>query len=185
MSATGPLAKRNKGRKIRRTTADRLLADFLGRVEQVNRNEQFAFFVEEVRLFGSYLRGEEMVGDVDLAFSMMRKTMGKLTARWAEIAGDKHLSRERLCEMSMDEVERFLRAQSRWLDFAAIENLEKHGFANKIIYQIPRRMDVMKAIKKDEKVATVEHLHRIIEKKPFKGVAPRLSFLKVNSRCHA
>jgi predicted nucleotidyltransferase len=85
MAAIGPLAKRNKGRKIHRTTADRLLADFLLRVKQVNRNEEFAFFVEEVRLFGSYLRGEEMGRDVDVAFSMMRKTMGKLSARCAAI----------------------------------------------------------------------------------------------------
>ena len=63
----------------------------------------------------------------------------------------------------MGEVERFLRARSRWLDFAAVENLEKHGFANKIIYQIPHRMDLMRAISKDERVVTVSHLHRIVE----------------------
>jgi predicted nucleotidyltransferase len=158
MAAIGPLAKRNKGKQIRRATADRLLADFLRRVEQVNRNEEFAFFVEEVRLFGSYLRGEEMVGDVDVAFSMMRKTMGKLSARCLAIG--KH--REDY-ERAMGEVERFLRARSRWLDFAAVENLEKHGFANKIIYQIPHRMDLMRAISKDERVVTVSHLHRIVE----------------------
>jgi len=63
----------------------------------------------------------------------------------------------------MGEVERFLRARSRWLDFAAIENLEKHGFASEIIYQIPRRMDLVRAINKDERVVTVSHLHRMIE----------------------
>jgi hypothetical protein len=41
----------------------------------------FAFFVEEVRLFGSCLKGQEMVGDVDLAFSMMRKTRKTIETR--------------------------------------------------------------------------------------------------------
>ena len=44
----------------------------------VNCDEDLAFFVEEVRLFGSYLKGQEMVGDVDLAFSMMRKSVAKI-----------------------------------------------------------------------------------------------------------
>jgi hypothetical protein len=53
--------------------------------------------------------------------------MGKLSARCAAIG--KHSEDY---ERAMGEVEPFLRARSRWLDFTAIENLEKHGFAMKL-----------------------------------------------------
>jgi predicted nucleotidyltransferase len=117
MPMKNPLAKKNKGRKIHRPTATRLLSDFLTRVDEVNRSEKFAFFVVEVRLFGSYLRGEAMVGDVDLAFSLCRKTMGKLRARTLEIAretGRPNVSfDEKLCEkLSVNEVVRYLQSRN-------------------------------------------------------------------------
>jgi hypothetical protein len=161
-----PLAKKNKGRKIYRATATRILSDFLIRVDEVNRNEEFAFFVEEVRLFGSYLRGEAMVGDVDLAVSLCRKTMGKLRARTLEIArrvGCPHASFDRkLCELSMNEVFRYLQSRSPWLDFAAIENLEKHDFLNQVIFELPRKKELEQAIQLNEDTAAVKRLHRIV-----------------------
>jgi hypothetical protein len=158
------LSKKNKGKQIHRRTADRLLRDFLERVKQVNCNEGFAFFVEEVRLFGSYLHDREMVGDVDLAFSMMRKTIGKLKSRCAQLEKDtgRRLSQKRLYEMSMEEVVRFLQSRSRWLDFAAIENVNQQGFPNKVIYEIPERLRLLKTIQRNEQTANVAHLHRII-----------------------
>jgi predicted nucleotidyltransferase len=161
-----PLAKKNKGRKIYRATATRMLSDFLARVDEVNRNEKFAFFVEEVRFFGSYLRGEAMVGDVDLAFSLCRKTMAKLRTRSLEIARDirrPHASfNKKLCDLSVNEVTRYLQSRSGWLDFAAIENLEKNGFPNEVIFELPRKKELIEAIQSNEDTTTVKHLHRIV-----------------------
>ena len=62
----------------------------------------------------------------------------------------------------MNEVIRYLQFRSRWLDFAAIENLEKHGFPNKIIFEVPHKNELMEAIQENGDTTEVKHLHRIV-----------------------
>jgi len=63
--------------KARRRTplgkAQALLDEFLGRVDALNRNPDAVNFVDEVWLFGSLLREQESVGDIDLALKKVRR----------------------------------------------------------------------------------------------------------------
>jgi hypothetical protein len=51
---------------IRRSTAERLVSDFLQRVEEVNGDPNLLFWIDEILVFGSFLTDSEMLGDVDL-----------------------------------------------------------------------------------------------------------------------
>ena len=107
-----------------------------------------------------------MVGDVDLAISLCRKTMAKLRARCLEISfeiGRPSTSFDRkLYEPSMTEVYRYLQSRSRWLDFAAFDNIEEYGFPNKVIFELPRKKELIEAIQLNEDKTRVERLHRIV-----------------------
>ena len=58
---------------IKKETAQLILKDFLSRIERTNGNTSFLYSVEKVILFGSFLRGEEKPGDIDIAISLMVK----------------------------------------------------------------------------------------------------------------
>jgi len=59
---------------IRRSTAERLVSELLKRVADVNSDPHFLFWIEEVLVFGSFLTPTEMLGDVDLGLTYMRRT---------------------------------------------------------------------------------------------------------------
>jgi len=68
------LAHATAARPIRRKTAERVLEEFLARVEAVNRDPELLFSVGEVWVFGSYMRQGDELGDVDLAVEFVRRT---------------------------------------------------------------------------------------------------------------
>ena len=53
--------------RLNRAKADKLLADFLRSVEEVNTHPNLLHWVTEVRVFGSYLTDSEDLGEIDLA----------------------------------------------------------------------------------------------------------------------
>ena len=55
---------------IKKETDWSILKDFLLRIERVNEDDSFIYNVEKVILFGSFLRGEEKPGDIDIAISL-------------------------------------------------------------------------------------------------------------------
>src|SRR5690606_31072258 len=58
---------------IKRSTADRILAELIERVHEVNRNEYFLYEVDRLVVFGSYLADSERINDIDLAVSLEPK----------------------------------------------------------------------------------------------------------------
>jgi len=60
------LAAASARRPIKRKTADRLLEQFLNRVNEVNDTSYFLYRVIKVALFGSYLSEAQEMGDVDV-----------------------------------------------------------------------------------------------------------------------
>ncbi len=58
---------------VSRKTATRLLREFLDRVRLSNENEAFAYRIESVVIFGSYLSEAATVNDVDLSVELMRR----------------------------------------------------------------------------------------------------------------
>lgn len=67
------LKKKNKGRKISLDTADRLFTGLKERLNRLPDYEEFGASVPLVLLFGSYLRREPEVGDIDLAVMTIPK----------------------------------------------------------------------------------------------------------------
>jgi predicted nucleotidyltransferase len=61
---------------FRRSTAGRLVANFLQRVEEVNGDPSLLYWIDEVIVFGSFLTESEMLGDVDLAVSTTCRIKG-------------------------------------------------------------------------------------------------------------
>ena len=59
---------------INREKADRIMQEFLKRVEEVNRDDSYPYRVSKLVLFGSYLNPEQMdLGDIDIAFELEPK----------------------------------------------------------------------------------------------------------------
>jgi len=65
-----------RGRVVRRTPlaqAQMVLDDFLRHVEMLNQDPDAVRYVERVWVFGSLMRGEEAVGDIDVALETSRR----------------------------------------------------------------------------------------------------------------
>jgi hypothetical protein len=65
-------AMASAGPALKRATADKILLEFLSRVEQLRDEPHWCFKVERVVLFGSYLSDAPTLGDVDVAISLRR-----------------------------------------------------------------------------------------------------------------
>ena len=79
--------------RINRAKAEKLLADFLQCVEEVNAHPDLPHWVTEVRVFGSYLNDSDNLGEIDLAtasewlfYRCLSGTTGGATAqRWLAV----------------------------------------------------------------------------------------------------
>lgn len=61
---------------ITRAKADLLLSELLERVEKINSDTDLVYKVEKVSVFGSYLSGQEILGDIDVAIKLEKKVSG-------------------------------------------------------------------------------------------------------------
>jgi predicted nucleotidyltransferase len=64
------LAYATARRPITRQTADKLVEGFLERTKNINACADYAFYVQKVIVFGSYLSDRSDLGDVDLAVTL-------------------------------------------------------------------------------------------------------------------
>lgn len=67
------LANASAAKPIHRKTAERLLEQFLQRVQRVNSTQEYVYRVEHVVLFGSILSDIDRLGDVDVAVQLQPK----------------------------------------------------------------------------------------------------------------
>ncbi len=63
-------ANASAARPISRETADRVLREFMERVQIVNARDEYVYKIESVVLFGSMLADLDRLGDVDLAIEL-------------------------------------------------------------------------------------------------------------------
>jgi predicted nucleotidyltransferase len=74
ISEKGETVARGKvTRRTPRVRAQTVLDDFLRRVDQLNNDPDAVRYVEQVWIFGSLMRGEETVGDIDQALETKRR----------------------------------------------------------------------------------------------------------------
>lgn len=108
---------------LSRTDADRLLKELLIRVGIVNDDPSWLYRIGKVVVFGSYLNGQEWVGDIDLAIRLDRRP--EFAERWPEALlarADAAARRGRRFRGFLDrlawpetELRRYLRGGIRWL----------------------------------------------------------------------
>lgn len=59
---------------IKRDKADKIVNDFMQRVEEINNNDYYLYRVSKILLFGSYIKEDAVdFGDIDIAFEVERK----------------------------------------------------------------------------------------------------------------
>lgn len=126
--------------RIPRAKADKIMADFMERVREVNSRDELTHVVKQVRLFGSYLEGAEEVGDIDLIVDLAwRRPEGNVIeearAR-ADASGRQFRSFFEQLEYSEAEVKRLLRARSPYLSFHSDSDLKATGARAEVIFPV-------------------------------------------------
>ena len=71
------LAMASAATPLRRSTADRLIEGVVERAREINRNEQLAYRVRRLAVFGSFAAGSERPNDVDVACSFDTRLEGE------------------------------------------------------------------------------------------------------------
>ena len=114
--------------RLTRAKADGLVAELLTRVRVVNRDPKYAFNVDAVVLFGSYLSSRDRIGDVDVAIALRPRLQKKDAQNALEEAARSRGPRSRnIVEHAFKprrEVRQVLKAKSPWLDVRDISELE-------------------------------------------------------------
>lgn len=70
-------ARASGAKRLKRDTAAQTLVSFMSRVAEVNADPRFLVRVTRVVVYGSYVRGEETVGDLDIAVDYESKLTGE------------------------------------------------------------------------------------------------------------
>jgi len=78
------LCRSSAAKRVSRKTADEALKGIMARVEEVNANPKYLYSVRSLVVFGSYLSGEDRLGDLDVAVELSsRVTDGQAEASLA------------------------------------------------------------------------------------------------------
>lgn len=127
---------------LHRSTADKVYAEFLKRVDEVNNNPYYLHYVNKVIVFGSYLTTKERISDIDIAIEMERKH-----SDWEEhqaLNMERYLKSKRYASDILDqicfsdkEVELFLKSRSRTLSIHRVSELKDilQKTETKIVYE--------------------------------------------------
>lgn len=143
----GALRNASAGRRFRRATAERHLAQLLERVEQANASDELLYRVGKVLLFGSMLGDAAMVGDVDLAVGLVAKTDDSaLFQRWANdrilaaSAGGRRFSNlTQQVTWPSEEVVHFLKGGSAVLSLTTTADKVLEATESRLLYEYPTR----------------------------------------------
>jgi hypothetical protein len=121
--------KHNAGRKIPLAKANEIFTGFLRRLQDIDKKDEFGVSVPLAFLFGSYLRREEKVGDIDLVVCFERG------ANWNE-KFDEFTNGVPIHKWKGPEMRalRFLKSGSRWLSFHEPDDLLHDEWPFEIIY---------------------------------------------------
>jgi hypothetical protein len=87
-------ANATAAKPISRGTAERVLREFVDRVNAVNTSEEYAFIVQSAVLFGSMLSRVDRLGDVDVAIDLRRRILDSAKFK-QQCDRRRHLAEER------------------------------------------------------------------------------------------
>jgi hypothetical protein len=117
--------KKTLTRRISLATADHLFSGLVERIPLANANRKFAFFVQEVVLYGSYLRREKTVGDIDIAMQFAMKTEPKLHERVAFFMRRDKVDWRGGYDRAVTEVSKFLTNGSKYFHDSDADNVKR------------------------------------------------------------
>lgn len=155
--------KKTPTRRISLEKADLLFSAFVERIPLANSNRKFAFFVQEVLVYGSYLRRQRTVGDIDIAIQFAMKTDAKLNERisfyrrknaamdWKQGYG-----------LAISEVSSFLTKRSKYFHDADAATV-KRSYPYQLVYAMPELKQYAQLVDQTANWPSVEHLHRFVD----------------------
>lgn len=137
------LAMASAAKPIYRKTADGILKKFLERVNEANANADFAYRVEKVVIFGSYLSDSDRLNDIDLAIKLSSKEKDTKKMRLrnqeriniAKRAGRTFNNVVEEVYWSMNEVRLFLKNRSRSISLHDTDDPILETAKYKVIYE--------------------------------------------------
>jgi predicted nucleotidyltransferase len=72
------LSLASAAKPVKRTTAEKILNEFITRVQRVNEEPYYLYKVAKVAVFGSYLTDREYINDIDLAVDLQSKFVSQV-----------------------------------------------------------------------------------------------------------
>jgi predicted nucleotidyltransferase len=126
--------------RLTRVKADGLVGQLLARVRAVNDDPKYAFKIDSVVLFGSYLSDRDRIGDIDVAIAL-RPRLQKKDAQKAleEAARSRGPESRNLVEhlfRPQREVRQAVKARSSWLDIRDVSELEDVLQRRRVDYKV-------------------------------------------------
>jgi predicted nucleotidyltransferase len=126
--------------RLTRAKADGLVAQLLARVRAVNGDPKYAFKVDSVVLFGSYLSNRDRIGDVDVAIALRPRLRNKdAQEALEESARSRGTESRNIVERLFRprrEVRQALKARSSWLDVRDVSELDELLQTRRVDYKV-------------------------------------------------
>jgi predicted nucleotidyltransferase len=125
--------------RINRAKAEKLLADFLRAVDEVNAHPDLLHWVTEVRVFGSYLTKSDDLGDIDIAIKKERRpvsgSFSDACVAVAEQSSKTFVTDHNMAFYLERLVARLLKGGSRYISLHGVaEPEESFEFGGKTVY---------------------------------------------------
>jgi hypothetical protein len=155
--------KKPPTRRISLKRADELFSSLVERIPRANANRKFAFFVQEVLVYGSYLRREKTVGDIDVTMQFAMKTQSKLDERIAFFRRRDKVDWRGGYGRAIAEVSDFLTNRSKYFHDSDADTV-KRLYPYRVVYEMPAQTEYIQLVDKTSDWTTVEHLHCFLEK---------------------
>lgn len=128
-----------------------------------NANRKFAFFVQEILVYGSYLRRERTVGDIDIAIQFAMKTETKLNERIAFFMRRDKVDWRGGYDGAIAEISKFLTNRSKYFHDSDADTV-KRSYPFRVIYGMPKLQQYIRLVDKTADWPTVEHLHEFMDR---------------------
>jgi predicted nucleotidyltransferase len=153
------LASAKRVRRINRPQADRLIFQFLMRIDGVNHNNDLGYFVVEAWIFGSYIdSAKNDLGDLDIAVDIQpRLVPGRDSIDYIHVR-EALLGRSTM-DAALNEVEVLLRDRSPYISLHGNDVPDRLGVKSKLIYRTTNNAySARPREERDEKISTETHL---------------------------
>jgi hypothetical protein len=122
-------------KRIDRAKVNKLIAEFLERVKEINADNNLCYFINEIRLFGSAMDGKaESFGDIDICYAMARRKRPPEQKSWTdwnvarcELSGRRNMMFIRKICYGSTEVMRILKNGSPYISLHDLDDVVSIG----------------------------------------------------------